>query len=41
MAKEMLEKISADEKLRQKYYAREKARLDAIGIVTKSVLKSK
>ncbi len=30
MAKEMLEKISADEKLRQEYYAREKARLAAI-----------
>lgn len=30
MAKEMLEKISADEKLRQEYYAKEKARLDAI-----------
>lgn len=30
MAKEMLEKISADEMLRQQYYAREKARLDAI-----------
>lgn len=30
MAKEMLTKISADEMLRQKFYAREKARLDAI-----------
>src|SRR5699024_7756876 len=30
MAKEMLEKISADERLRDKYYAREKARRDAI-----------
>ncbi|MCK9443949.1 MAG: Rpn family recombination-promoting nuclease/putative transposase [Tissierellaceae bacterium] len=30
MAKEMLEKISGDELLRQKYYAREKARLDEI-----------
>ena len=30
MAKEMLEKISADERLREKYYAREKARRDAI-----------
>lgn len=30
MAKEILEKISADEMLRERYYAREKARLDAI-----------
>src|SRR5699024_3118368 len=30
MAKEMLEKISADERLREKYYAREKAKRDAI-----------
>ncbi|HLR35139.1 MAG TPA: Rpn family recombination-promoting nuclease/putative transposase [Tissierellales bacterium] len=30
MAKEILEKISADERLREKYYAREKARRDAI-----------
>lgn len=29
-AKGMLEQISADERLRQEYYAREKARLDAI-----------
>lgn len=30
MAKEMLEKISVDERLREKYYAREKARRDAV-----------
>jgi predicted transposase/invertase (TIGR01784 family) len=45
MAKEILEQISADEKLRQEYYAREKARLDAISRIkyaeTKGMEKAK
>lgn len=40
MAKEMLEKISADELLRQKHYAREKARLDAISRVKYAEIKA-
>ncbi|MCK9443954.1 MAG: hypothetical protein M0Q14_05460 [Tissierellaceae bacterium] len=37
MAKEMLEKISGDELLRQKYYAREKARLDEISRIKRKL----
>ncbi len=39
MAKEMLERISADELLRQKYYAREKARLDAVSRIKYAEIK--
>ncbi|WP_449241018.1 DUF4351 domain-containing protein [Desulfoscipio gibsoniae] len=39
MAMDMLEEISADERLRQKAYAREKARLDAISRIKCAELK--
>ena len=40
MAKDMLEEISADERLRQQHYAREKARLDAISRVKYAEIKA-
>jgi predicted transposase/invertase (TIGR01784 family) len=39
MAKEMLKKISADEMLRQKYYAREKAKLDELSRIKYAEIK--
>ncbi|MBW4081311.1 Rpn family recombination-promoting nuclease/putative transposase [Paenibacillus sp. S150] len=40
MAKEMLGKISADEMLRQKYYAQEKARLDEVSRIKYAEIKA-